>query len=152
MKAFHLTRLCAIAGLALACATASALTRTTFDEGRAAVSGGVGDLEQSRLQAERDQYSLWAITAARGSGAYLSDVRVQITDRDGRMVYSGTLDGPWLMVDLPRGTYAVKARFQNQVQRKTTTIDSARDRHQIVFHFDAPAQRLSDMQASTPMQ
>lgn len=148
MKALSMTKLCSMACVALACTSASALTRTSFGEGRAAVSGGVGDLEQSRLKDERNQYSLWAITAARGSGAYLSDVRMQITDRTGRTVYTGTLDGPWLMVDLPRGSYTVEARFQNQAQRKTTTIDSDRDRHQMVFHFDAPSERLPGAQTS----
>ena len=47
-------RFLGIAGLAFACASASALTRTTFGEGRAAVSGGVGDLEQSSLHEERE--------------------------------------------------------------------------------------------------
>jgi hypothetical protein len=149
MKALYFTSVCGIAALALACASASALTRTTFGEGRAAVSGGVGDLEQSTLKKERGKYSLWAITAARGSGAYLSDARVQINDRHGRMVYTGTLDGPWLMMDLPPGRYTVEAIFQDQVQRKTTTIGSGQDRKQMIFHFDAPAERLSDVQAST---
>lgn len=149
MKAFSVTNLCSMTCLALACASASALTRTSFGEGRAAVSGGVGDLEQSRLKEERNQYSLWTITAARGSGAYLSDVRMQITDRTGRTVYTGKLDGPWLMVDLPRGRYTVEASFQDQVQRKTTTIDSDRDRHQMVFHFDTPAEGLSAAQTSS---
>lgn len=152
MNALYVTKLCGMACLSLACALASALTRTSIGEGRAAVSGGVGDLEQSKLKEERNQYTLWAITAARGSGAYLSDVRVEIADRAGQTVYSGTLDGPWLMVDLPRGSYIVQAAFRDQVQRKSTTIDSARDQHQMIFHFDAPAERLSDMQASSQMR
>ena len=136
MNLSYIRSLCAIAGLSMAFG-ASALTRATTAEGRPFVTGGVGTAEQGMLESEHDRYSLWAITAARGSGAYLADVHVRITDDKSRIVFDRRLDGPWLMIDLPRGRYAVEAVYQGQAKRRTASIGSG-DHDQMVFYFDVP--------------
>jgi hypothetical protein len=145
MNLFHKARSCAIVGLSLACGLASAMTRATTAGGQPYVSGGVGQGELRTLEAERDRYSLWAITAARHSGAYLADVRVRIVDVENGTVFDGRLDGPWLLIDLPRGRYSVEATYKDQTHRKTTSI-SAGDHRQMVFYFDAPGDVVGSSQ------
>jgi glucose/arabinose dehydrogenase len=127
----------ALGGAALlACGAASALQQGITPEGRLFVTGGVSDSEAAALQSRRSEFSLWIVTAARRSGAYLADARVTITsEARQRVVFDGSLDGPWLMVDLPLGRYIVEARSSGQVQRQVTTIHAG-DHHQMVFHFD----------------
>lgn len=105
------------------------------------VSGGIGEGEIAKLDAQRDKYSLWVVTAAKASGAYLADVRVRITDARKAVVLDHAMTGPWLLVDLPLGRYDVEASYKGQNMTRPTTIHAG-DRHQMVFYFDVPADVL----------
>lgn len=122
---------------------ASALTEGKTAGGLVYATGGVtvGDLR--KLLAERDRYALWVTTAARGSGAFLSDVQLRITDRESNVVLDTILIGPWLFVDLPPGTYAIEATLKNQVQERTTRIDRSAQRQAIIY-FESPAEVSPD--------
>lgn len=85
------------------------------------LSGGVSQDHRAAMHAERQQYSLWVATVAQPSGAYLVDVELQITRQDTArkgaprndkpappaVVLQRKMEGPWLMVALPPGTYTV---------------------------------------------
>jgi hypothetical protein len=91
-----------LAALALASAVfapvAMAMTTGQTARGGPFVSGGIGESEIVALDAQRDRYSLWVITAAKVSGAYLADVRVRITDEKKAVVLEHTMAGPWMPV------------------------------------------------------
>ncbi len=114
---------------------AGAVPPSTTALGRAYVSGGITDDERVEMQTQRDRYSLWVLTAARKSGAYLSNVRVVITDAHKAVVFDAPIDGPWLFVDLPLGRYTVQATYQSETQTRVTTIHPG-DHHQAIFYFD----------------
>ena len=110
------------------------------------VSGGVSDSEQASLHAQRKRFSLWVITAAKKSGAYLSDVRVKVTDSQQHVVFDAPLDGPWLLIDLPLGRYSMEARLNGATQQRVTTIHPG-DHHQAFFYFDVDADVLHEAQS-----
>ena len=132
----HVQILCAAAGLCASAAAGAATTGTSV-AGHPYISGGVGDSEQRALRADRGRYSLWAVTAARGSGAFLADVWVRVTDQRQRTVFDGALDGPWLMIDLPRGRYTVEATHEGQTVRRTANIGPG-ERERMVLYFNVP--------------
>jgi len=134
---------CAAMVAALTSQSVLAMTSGKTSLGGGYVSGGVGQGEITRLEAQRDKHSLWVITAAKVSGAYLADVQVKIRDSKGRSVLDHRLDGPWLLVDLPQGRFVVEASLNGEILRKTTRI-SPGDRHQIVFYFDVAVETLPD--------
>jgi hypothetical protein len=118
-----------------------AATRGTTELGAAFLEGGIGQPEIEAMQSETGKYSLWVITAARHSGAYLADVRLDIVDANGKLVMKRRMEGPWLLVDLPLGRYEVRAEVDGQVQSRTTTIHPG-DHHQIVFYFTTEGEVL----------
>lgn len=120
---------------------ALALTRSASPQGWAFLDGGVGRSEIESMEAERGKYSLWLITAARMSGAYLADVDISITNDQGAKVFERRLEGPWLMIDLPLGRYEVQARMGQESLKRVTTIHRG-DHHQMVFHFNVDADVL----------
>jgi len=134
---------CAAMVTALTSQLALAITSGKTGWGGSYMSGGIGQGEIARLDAQRDRHSLWVITAAKVSGAYLADVQVKIRDRSGKLVFDQKLDGPWLLVDLPQGRFEVEASFGGQTLRKTTSIGPG-DRHQMVFYFDVAADTLPE--------
>lgn len=114
--------------------SAHALMRGTTAEGSPFVEGGVGADETAALEAQRDQYSLWLITAVRVSGAYLAEVQVRIADQRGRVLLERKMSGPWLLVNLPIGRYELQASYRGETLRRTVTIHPG-DHHQVIFHF-----------------
>jgi hypothetical protein len=123
--------------LALACSLqpAGAMVRGTTELGRPFVSGGVGAEEVATLSSEKRQYALAILTAAKGSGAFLADVRVRITDEQSKQVLDVVMDGPWLLVDVPAGRYQVEAVQNSRTQKNVVTVGTG-DHRQTVFYFD----------------
>src|SRR5262249_15903225 len=129
---------------ALATGTSHAQTQQQTPEGLNYVTGGVtvGDLQA--MKNEKDRYSLWLTTAAKGSGAFLSDADVKITNaRTNEVVLPTTMEGPWVFVKVPAGTYTIETKFMDQVQSRKTRIDKG-DHHQAIMYFDNPAKLSPD--------
>ena len=131
----------AAAALIVATPHASAGTSGRTSQGWAFVEGGVGQTEADSMESDRGKYSLWVMTAHRGSGAHLADADVSIYNDKGEEVFERRLDGPWLMIDLPLGRYEVRARYSQEAQSRITTIHPG-DHHQVIFYFNAQAEVL----------
>jgi hypothetical protein len=132
MKTARWTLACAAMALA---AGAWPMQNGTTPQGLPYVSGGASHEELSALHGGRERYSLWVITAALRTGAHLADVRVSIRDAKKQLVFDGRLDGPWLFIDLPLGRYDIEASYNNETQKRATTIHRG-DHHQAFFYFN----------------
>jgi hypothetical protein len=114
---------------------AHAMERGMTDLGKPFVSGGVGATEQGALRAEGPGYGLAILTAASGTGNFLADVRIHITDAQSHEVLDTLMDGPWLLVDLPAGRYEVEATRNHHAQKHTVSF-LARGHAETIFYFD----------------
>lgn len=109
--------LCAVAAAAHAQSAATAAGSATA-AAPAFRCGGVGQDEQASMKAEAGRHDL-LVTFATSSGAYLSDVDVEIRS-GGKVVMEGRCSGPLMLVDLPgAGSYEVRASANGRQQRKT---------------------------------
>jgi hypothetical protein len=107
-------------------------------------SGGVGDSERASLLEQKSHFSFWLNTATKGSGAYLSGVRVRILDlRNKQPVLEYTMDGPWLFAALPPGRYQIEASYQDgasapeQMVKKVTTVGAGKTPRQMMLYFSS---------------
>jgi hypothetical protein len=98
--------------LAAAAGTAAADIKTR--------SGGVGESSQQELSAQESDYSL-KLVLAETSGAYLADVKIEISDRSGATVVNDVSRGPWFLADLPAGRYLVSATYAGMA--KTAEVE-----------------------------
>ncbi|MCF8082317.1 MAG: carboxypeptidase regulatory-like domain-containing protein [Deltaproteobacteria bacterium] len=96
------------------------------------VSGGVGIEERTALKGAMKEYNLKLVFASI-EGSYLSNVRVVIRDPGGKMVIDVTADGPWLLLDLPSGTYEVCTTYHHE--RKTRTVKVDKGLQTALFHW-----------------
>jgi hypothetical protein len=137
MTKLHDTRIPA-AGLAAACALGASLfllTTPSRAQGQAAqtaqglkfLSGGATLDERRELNRVRGDYALKLCVAAKGSGAYLSDAQVEISDARGSRVVATQLDGPCLLVDLSQGEYRIEVQCEGQ--RRTLRASIGANRH-----------------------
>lgn len=113
-------------------------------EGVEYVSGGVGESESQELRDAQGRFSLWLLTAAKRSGAYLSGVQVRIADTRSRAVLlEHTMDGPRLLVALPPGRYEIQASYRDnagaseQTIKRAVTLVQGKQQRQMIFYFDS---------------
>ncbi|MGB5835210.1 MAG: carboxypeptidase regulatory-like domain-containing protein [Thiohalocapsa sp.] len=100
------------------------------DGGIRYVSGGVGVSGRTDLEALSSQFNLHLMFATRGSGEYLSAVRVTILEAHKGTVLTAESNGPWFYAQLPPGNYSVEATpsghgGEGQTQRKTARLDGS---------------------------
>jgi len=117
-----LTRI-AITAFAAAALSATAEAQRSGDD-LVVVTGGVGVEERTALDAERDRYNL-RLAFAEKSGEYVAAVQVRLTTADGREVYAGETEGPFMLARLPPGRYRLEAEYQGMRQARTFTVGAA---------------------------
>jgi hypothetical protein len=96
------------------------------------VSGGTGLDEREAFAAIGKNYSLKLVFAIK-SGEYLSDVKVEISDRIGKKVLDAVADGPWFFTNLPPGKYTVTVTMMGKEQQNGVNI--GKGQKQTTLHF-----------------
>jgi len=77
--------------------------------------GGVGSEEREMIEARGKAYNVKFSFAAKG-GAFLSDVKLVIADAKSGELISLISDGPLFFIQLPAGTYTVRATFRSETK------------------------------------
>ncbi|MDD5266481.1 MAG: carboxypeptidase regulatory-like domain-containing protein [Methylococcales bacterium] len=96
------------------------------------VTGGVGIDERNALDASRANYNLSLLFSVKGTGDYLSDVKIRITDLKGNVFLETVSDGPKLFAKLPPGRYIVIVDLNGETYRKTVSV---RGKHNTSLYF-----------------
>lgn len=89
------------------------------------INGGVGQEEQSAMRALRADYDLLLTFATKQSGAYRSDVQLDIMDAKGGTLVSAANAGPMFYAKLPTGTYRISAAAEGKVFKRSVRIGAA---------------------------
>lgn len=96
------------------------------------LNGGVGLNERATM---RSDFPLKLIFA-RTDTAFVNDVTVTIFDQSGKVVFDLVAkNGPWLYVNLPAGSYRVRAEYQDVARGSTVRIDGPGDREQVTLFW-----------------
>lgn len=88
------------------------------------MSGGIGSDESQAMQQQESKFPLTLEFAARASpkDVYLAAINVTIQDQSGRTALQAISDGPFLLVQLPPGSYRVTADHDGSTQTRNVTI------------------------------
>ncbi|WP_296809944.1 carboxypeptidase-like regulatory domain-containing protein [Thiocapsa sp.] len=86
------------------------------------ISGGIGASEREAMEQVKAQYNLRLLFAVAGSGAYLSNIRVQIQDAAGPTLLGTVTVGPWLYANLAPGDYVLTVEHAGQTQTRNVTL------------------------------
>ena len=88
------------------------------------MSGGVGEESQQLLSSRASEFNL-KLEFALTSGAYLSDVKLAVTDATGKKtLLQATSDGPWFLAKLPAGSYRVVATYAGKAVERSIAVDA----------------------------
>ena len=98
------------------------------------VNGGVGEEEQAAMKAQRADYNLLLTFATKQSGAYRSDVQLDIMDAKGANLVTAANTGPMFFAKLPPGTYRISAAAEGKTFKRTVKVGNAPK--EIVLHWE----------------
>lgn len=99
------------------------------------VSGGIGESERNAIQAVKGDYNLTMLFALKGSGEFIADINVRISDAKGNALVETVTDGPYLFVKLMPGDYTVSAEKNGHVMQQKAVVN---DRHATSLSFYWP--------------
>lgn len=101
------------------------------------ISGGFGVDECKALQTDACNWPLQLTFSevAKGTtvGAWVSDVDLKITDKDGNAVLSTITEGPIMLVKIPPGAYTLTANYLGRLATRTFTIQEGRSQTVSVY-------------------
>jgi len=98
------------------------------------INGGVGEEEQGAMKAQRADYNLLLTFATQQSGAYRSDVQLDLMDAKGTNLLSVANTGPMFFAKLPPGTYRISAAAEGKTFKRTVKVGSAPK--ELVLHWE----------------
>lgn len=104
-------------------------------QGFAYMSGGVGIDERELMGKLGKAYNL-KLSFAEISGPYLADVGLIIEDTKGAEIISTTTNGPWFYIQLPSGTYTIKATVGGNTKQIKNLQLSKGERISRTVHWD----------------
>jgi len=112
------------------------------------LAGGVGVEEVKAIEKVANSYPLTLEFCVKSSprSEFVANVKVKITNHEGKLVLETLSQGPLLLAKLPPGKYSVTAEFRGET--KTRSVNLAEKRHRrVVFEW------LTEMTkgAATPM-
>lgn len=92
------------------------------------VTGGVGLDQSAAFKQAMRRYPLALQIARREAGrnVYTADAEVRIVDRSGQPVMEARTEGPFLLADVPDGSYQVEVTLDGSTQRQRVTVHDGR--------------------------
>jgi hypothetical protein len=102
------------------------------------VNGGVGQEEQSAMRAQRSDYNLQLTFATNQTGAFRSDVQLDITDAKGNSLLSVPNTGPMFFAKLPAGTYRISAAAEGKTFKRTVKLGAGAREMTLHWENDSP--------------
>jgi hypothetical protein len=102
------------------------------------INGGVGTDEQNAMQALRADYNLRLTFATKQTGAYRSDVQLDIADTKGASLLSVANAGPMFFAKVPPGTYRISAAAEGKTFRRTVRLGSGAKEMTLHWENDSP--------------
>ena len=86
------------------------------------VTGGVDLEEYKAMRAIQSNYNLHLLFAVKGTGEYVSDVKVKITNSNGKTALDTVSKGAYLYAKLPPGHYNLVADRDGHVLKETILV------------------------------
>jgi hypothetical protein len=127
-----------LVALAVSLAPVSVAAQPKEQNGVTYINGGVGNDEQNAMQALKADYNLRLTFATKQTGAYRSDVQLDIADAKGASVLSVANSGPMFFAKLPPGTYRLSAAAEGKTFKRTVKVGNGAKDMTLHWENDSP--------------
>jgi len=97
---------------------------TQYSEGISYISGGVGEGETTAILAEAKQWPLTLELSQleNGRGVWIFGAKIKVINSKGKAVFDAVADGPYMLINLEPGDYAIEGSYQDVTQKRAVSI------------------------------
>ena len=110
--------------LILSSLSAAQIPETKYSQSISYITGGVGEGETQAILAEAKQWSLLLEMSQieNGRGVWISGAMINILNDKNQTIFNAQADGPYMLVNLEAGSYAIQASFNGVQQTRAVSI------------------------------
>ena len=98
---------------------------TQYSQGMSYITGGVGEGETVAIRAEAKQWPLLLEMSQieNGRGVWIFGATIKImSSAKKQIVFDAQAEGPYMLVNLVPGDYAIEATYEGVMQKKTLSV------------------------------
>lgn len=106
--------------------TYAQILNTQYSQGIAYISGGVGEEESQAILAEAKQWPvlLELSQLENGRGVWIFGAKIKILNANNQVVFDAQADGPYMLINLPKGDYQLEGTYEEKVQKRSLAVKS----------------------------
>lgn len=99
------------------------------------ISGGVGESESTAILAEAKQWPLLLELSQieNGRGVWIFGSQIKIMNSKSAVIFDAKAEGPYMLVNLDSGDYAIQASYQGVEQKKAISIKAGQPQKVSIF-------------------
>lgn len=100
------------------------IPETQYSQGIAYITGGVGEDEAVAVLAEAKQWPLLLELSQieNGRGVWIFGATIKILNLSKQVIFNAQSNGPFMLVNLAPGDYAIEASYEGVTQRRSLSI------------------------------
>jgi hypothetical protein len=134
MKTF-IRSLALIFGLLLCSSVWAQIPQTQSSQGVSYITGGVGEEESTAILAEAKQWPLLLELSQleNGRGVWIFGSQIKILNAKNAVVFDAKADGPYMLINLIAGDYAIQASYQGVVQNRSISVKAGQSQKISIF-------------------
>ncbi|WP_251368759.1 carboxypeptidase-like regulatory domain-containing protein [Polynucleobacter sp. MWH-Braz-FAM2G] len=108
---------------------------TQRSQGIAYISGGVGQDETTAILTEAKQWPLTLELSQieNGRGVWIFGATIKVIDSKKQTIFDAQADGPYMLINLEPGDYAIEASYQGVVQKRAISIKAGASQKISIF-------------------
>jgi hypothetical protein len=97
---------------------------TQHSNGISYISGGVGEEETAAILAEAKQWPILLELSQleNGRGVWIFGANIKIMNIQKQIVFNAQADGPYMLINLEPGDYAIEASYQGVEQKRALSV------------------------------
>jgi len=124
-----------IFGLLLGSSVWAQIPQTQYSQGISYITGGVGEEESTAILAEAKQWPLLLELSQleNGRGVWIFGSQIKILNAKNAVVFDAKADGPYMLINLTAGDYAIQASYQGVVQNRIISVKAGQPQKISIF-------------------
>lgn len=104
--------------------TLAQIPDTQYSQGISYITGGVGESESTAILAEAKQWPLLLEMSQiqNGRGVWIFGASIKIINSTKQVIFDAQAEGPYMLINLAAGDYALEASYEGVVQKRSVSI------------------------------
>ena len=111
------------------------IPQTQYSQGISYITGGVGEEESTAILTEAKQWPvlLELSQLENGRGVWIFGSQIKILNAQNAVVFDAKAEGPYMLINLTAGDYAIQASYQGVEQKRTISVKAGQPQKFSIF-------------------